>query len=175
MPVKPTTAHACAPIDDAASQEAEFITRYAQSSPEQQFKIIRILEASEWGDVPLLQSVIDDPTTPEKAKGLLVTALSKLQAELDTANFQPVFARKQISELEANQQAHRDRYRKVALFVLCMTEKRLHQYAKDNATAFSKNLEQVGLFVDDSKSQLELAEKAKSRMMMVNEYAGGAA
>lgn len=176
MHANPSTAQPCAPTnrEDKDSQMVEFISLYTHASPALKAKARMVLEANEYGQPQLLKTVIDDPETAEDARPLLSAWLKDLEEELANAAFKPLFTREQVLTFEANQQKERDSRRKMALFVLCLSEKRMQLLAKNNHTAFKQTLVQVMAFVDDSKAQLELAETALNRLVLVSgNYEGG--
>ena len=114
------------------------------------------------------------PCAPTEDENSYLADLSALETELTNATFKPLFTREQVMAFEANQQKARDSRRRMALFVLCLSEKRMHLLAQNNLPTFTQTLEQVCTFVDDSKAQLDLAETARNRLMLVGcDYEGG--
>lgn len=129
--------------------------------------ISAVIEALAFHETSSLESIIENPETCQEERELLSKLVAKTKAEIERARFQPVFTKKQIESIDASIKAQRERRQFTVLVVLCMTEKRLQYMATNQQEAFLLLLEECAYCLDDSKTQLELATAAHSRLLLV--------
>lgn len=143
------------------------LNRCQNASHEELVKIEAIVDAFVFHELDGIETMLADQDTSDEERVILLSIVEKVKAELVTARFQPLFTRRQVEDIEANQQKARDMRRRISLSVLSMTEKRLQHTAMHQLEGFAALFEEASIFVDDSKAQLEMAEAARNRLMLI--------
>ena len=168
MQVNPTTAHPCA--NTSLNSKTDSLIQKINEAPEWAISMIdSVIEAFAFHETSGIEAIIANPETSPEERELLSEIITKVKKELEKASFQPVFTKEQVKHFEENQQHHRDVRRRIALFSLCITEKRMQSIAKNNPDTFLDIAENCDAFIDDSKAQLELAEAALARLLLVGD------
>ena len=169
MQANPSTAHPCAHDDNVEA----FKELLANATTEQLTKVKMLIYAISYHDLDALdalEGLISQSNNVEEL-ALLTPLLEKLKAELAIARFQPVFTKQQLQDRETNIQPEKDAVRRLALSVLCMSEKKLTHIAANNLPVFADLVSYVQSFVEDTKTQLELSECALARLLLIGHEA----
>ena len=145
----------------------DFTELYLSASPEERLKISALIDALSFHECTALDGLLSDESLPAPEREILEPLLANVKAALAGARFQPVFTKQQIQAIEANEQPARDAKRRLMLSVLCMTEKRMNHVALNDLEAFADLVELTSDFVAISQAQLDLAEAARNRLMLV--------
>lgn len=148
-------------------KEREFIELYLSATPEKRLKINAPIDALSFHECDAIDALLSDETLPDPEREILKPLLANVKTALAGARFQPVFTKQQIQAIEANEQPARDAKRRLMLSVLCMTEKRMNHVALNDLEAFADLVELTSDFVAISQAQLDLAEAARNRLMLV--------
>ena len=175
MHANPSTAPTRAPTPPRKDLEREIMERLNNATLSQILKINSVIDAVIFHEVDDIKARLADPTTCTDERAILEPLLEQINNELDQARFKPLFTKQQVFNLESTAQQYRDARRRITLSVLCMTEKRLQHTALYHPEAFNPLCESVELFIDDSKKQLELAESAYHRLLLIGQLRGAEA
>lgn len=172
MHANPSTAQPCA-HDEQEHRLEEFRELLATASQEQLFKVRTLIHALAYHDIEPLENLISQSTNPEEL-ALLTPLLETPRGEIALARFQPIFTKQQIATIDETSQKQRDAHRRIALSVLCMTEKHLQHSLQHSPDAFESLFESAESFLEDSQGQLEIANAAYSRLLLVGSDTKGA-
>ena len=167
MHANASTAHTCANTTPREEKEREFIELYLSAEPILQAKINALLVAINFHELGEIEVFLADATMQSEERAIIESMIADIKATLAGARFQPVFTKQQVQDFEANEQPVRDAKRRAALLVLCMTEKRMNHVALNDLEVFADLVELTSDFVAISQAQLELAETALNRLMLV--------
>lgn len=166
MHANASTAHTCA--NTSLNSKTDSLIQKINEAPEWAIPMIEAaIEAFAFHETNGIEAIIANPETSPEERELLSEIITKVKKELEMASFQPVFTKEQVKHFEENQQHHRDVRRRTARCSLCITEKRMQSIAKNNPDTFLDIAENCKAFIDDSKAQLELAEAAVARLLLV--------
>lgn len=166
MHANPSTAHACAPT--SPTSKADALVQKINEAPEWALPLIEAaIEAFVFHETSRIEAIIADPETGHEERELLTGISTKAKKALAKASFQPVFTKEQVMHFEESRQRDIAVRRRIALFSLCLTEKRMQLNAKKDPNTFLDMAESCSAFVDDCKAQLELAEMATARLLIV--------
>ena len=171
MHANPSTAHPCAHTDrDQILSAIE--SRPADATQGELLKINELIDAIAYHEIEPLATLIQSTIDPKELE-LLTPVLDRVKAEISRARFQPIFTKEQIKNFESDVQPQRDVNRRLALVTLSMTEKRLAHLAEHDLTIYADYVSIVQAAVEDSKAQLEMAESALNRLILVGlDFAG---
>lgn len=135
MHANPSTAQPCAPT--RLDSKADSLMQKINDALEWAMPMIEAaIEAFAFHETGGIEAIIANPETSPEEREFLSGIIDKVRIELENASFQPAFTKEQVQHFEENQQHHRDVRRRIALFSLCMTEKRMRSIAKDKPDTF---------------------------------------
>lgn len=175
MHANASTAPSCAntPDTDRAQISDDIIRDFALSSPKRQTLILALIEAYCCDEIETIEAILEHPETTEEEATIIRPTLDTIRESLAASRFQPVFTKDQLEQAETDLHPQRNARRRMGLVVLSLTEKRLQYTAERHQPEFMGLVDVVSEFVTDSKQQLELAESAMARLLLIGGEAMG--